>query len=162
MRVSLSAILLLLWACTLPDVRVGDPSQDGNDRYPPGGPATAGAVSPAAGSSATAPSGISMVSVDCGPAVCSGIKVGSTGAMPCCVSEATGQCGGMMGTSCVPNPATDPECPKISSPLGTLNGCCMAGGTCGVDASPVGRGCQPYSTLSLPGAMAPPLTTCTE
>jgi hypothetical protein len=118
------------------------------------------AATPPASSTPPAPTtGVpSTMTVSCGSNTCSGLALGNSSG-PCCVDAGAGVCGFTSAGACMPRPAVAPLCPSAMVFNMSVAACCVANNECGVDASALGMGCAPYSSLPA-GTTAPPPTRC--
>ncbi|HKP62119.1 MAG TPA: hypothetical protein VJV78_35550, partial [Polyangiales bacterium] len=113
-----------------------------------------GAGGAAGGGTAGGAAGSSSGGMACGPKVCMtpmippGLPVMARPA--CCVDAATGTCGSLNGTMCMPPLPVPPACPPPPSFMGVMTtACCTPNNICGVDASMLGLGC--FNIGSIPG-----------
>ncbi|MGH7438944.1 MAG: hypothetical protein ACRENE_24925 [Polyangiaceae bacterium] len=105
------------------------------------------------------------VPIVCGDATCTASNNGLVTLSPCCLPDET--CGATFGlamftdaagaaSNCVDTAAGTPDdtCPSQMVMGRMLAGCCSAKGSCGLDLSIAGLGCNPLSALtSLPAGM---------
>jgi hypothetical protein len=157
--------MVALMFCSAIAVGCGDDDDSGNTSDAgDGGPVAdagndAGGSKPGTGGMSGGTGGTTMTAtgVKCGSTTCmppgaglipGGIP-GGLGGMACCVDDANGTCGTMMGSMCVPPPPVDPSCPTINFPiLGAMGSCCADNGMCGADGSPLGMGCVDYEMVT--------------
>jgi hypothetical protein len=116
------------------------------------GEKTEGSPATGAGGAGALPTEVACGGIACKPITGPGLDAAPV--PPCCADAFASQCGGMVGTSCMPLAEPHPVCPSVnSSNFGftiVLIGCCVDD-KCGVTGGFFGSECRDIETIRMGG-----------